>query len=118
MEKTFGINAMADKLFEHYKCRCQLSKADCQEIPKFLCDCMINALVQNKKVRLERLGVIVLKPISGRNARNPKTGETFQSTSKNGVKFKPSKYVCMRVNSIKVPRRRIVKQLKTEQLPV
>ena len=109
MEQTFGINAMAKCLFNRYNCRCNLSKAECQEIPKFLCDCMIEALAKNRKVRLERLGVLSLKNIASRNTRNPATGEELVSTSKKGLKFKASRYACKRVNNVKIPRRRAIK---------
>jgi nucleoid DNA-binding protein len=114
METTFGLNAMAKCLFDKF----HLSKTDCQEIPKFLCDCMIDALVRSKRVRLERVGVLTIKIIESHAARNPRTGECFVSAPRKGVRFKPSRYLCMRVNDVKVSRRRIFRQPKANKLPI
>ena len=112
MDKTFGINAMSKCLFNHYKCKRNLTKSECQEIPKFLCDCMLRAIVAKKKIRIERVGVISAKTIRPKKSRNPKTGDVFVSSEKNGLRFKPSRYAIQKINnpSAKISRKKIVIQ--------
>lgn len=104
---TFGLNEMCkcvSKLFKDKKIKDPLWY---KQVPKVLCDGMIEALLVGGKIRLERVGVIEVKVINGRRRRNPKTGEIFCTDTKYGLRFKPSRHIYHRLNNVaKATRRR------------
>lgn len=104
---TYGLNAMAISLSDYYKKKQRkVAKAECVEVINLLLKDLANSLIKGKKVRLERIGVLGVKNINSRTARNPKTGETFISIKKKGVKFKASKYLLTKINNPNVSLKR------------
>jgi len=64
-----------------------------------LLKCMADALVQGERIEIRGFGGFDLHHRAPRIARNPKTGETIELTTKVVVHFKPGKDMKDRVNT-------------------
>ena len=65
-------------------------KIMCEAI-KQLTDAMVSSLKMGTRVEVRGFGSFVLRCRPPRLARNPKTGTTFNTTSKFAIHFKPGK---------------------------
>ena len=57
-----------------------------------------NRLGQGENVRISRFASFILRKKSGRNARNPKTGESIRISPRTVLTFKPSKQLLTSTN--------------------
>ena len=55
-------------------------------------------LGQGENVRISRFASFILRKKSGRNARNPKTGESIRISPRTVLTFKPSKQLLISTN--------------------
>ncbi len=76
-----------------------LDQSQIDSIIEIFCSSIKNALKNNKIVELRRFGTFSVKKLKEKySARNPKTGELIYIPEKNKLKFKPSKYLNIKIN--------------------
>ena len=67
------------------------SYTNIQKITDDIIDILTNILIDQKKINIKNFGSFNIVHKNERIGRNPKTKEEFTITSRNAVKFKPSK---------------------------
>ena len=67
------------------------SYTNIQKITDDIIDILTNILIDQKKINIKNFGSFNIVYKNERVGRNPKTKEEFTITSRNAVKFKPSK---------------------------
>jgi len=92
MTKSELIRALNEKLPER-----QLD--DTELIVNCLLKCMADGLVQGERIEIRGFGCFNLHHRAPRSARNPKTGEAIQLSTKTVVHFKPGKDMRDQVNA-------------------
>lgn len=70
-----------------------LSKKDCDDLVKEIIENIISGLLKNKQVKIHNFGTFKLKNKKERIGRNPKTKEEVMISSRNVIKFIPSKKI-------------------------
>ena len=76
------------------------SYTNIQKITDDIIDILTNILIDQKKINIKNFGSFNIVHKNERIGRNPKTKEEFTITSRNAVKFKPSKEFKQIVNDI------------------
>ena len=76
------------------------SYTNIQKITDDIIDILTNILIDQKKINIKNFGSFNIVYKNERVGRNPKTKEEFTITSRNAVKFKPSKEFKQIVNDI------------------
>lgn len=92
MVKSELIQALKDKLPE-------LQTRDVELAMNCILRQMTDALAQGEHIEIRGFGSFDLHHLPSRLARNPKTGEAFNSPAKVKVHFKPSKDMKDRINA-------------------
>jgi len=86
-------------LIEKMERKHNLSSAMAEDMVKAVLDKMTDALSQGRRIEIRGFGSFELRFRAPRKARNPKTGETVQTSGKHVIHFKPGKEMRDRVNS-------------------
>ncbi len=73
------------------KAKIGTSSTNIQKITDDMIDILTNILIDQKKINIKNFGSFNIVYKNERVGRNPKTKEEFTITSRNAVKFKPSK---------------------------
>ena len=76
----------------------QLVAKDAEFAVKMILDAMTQSLVEGQRIEIRGFGSFEARQRAPRKARNPKTGETVYTQSKNAVHFKPGKELRERVD--------------------
>ena len=92
MVKSELIRALNEKLHD-------IQLDDVELAVNCLLKCMADGLVQGERIEIRGFGCFNLHHRPPRNARNPKTGETIELSTKVVVHFKPGKEMRDRVNA-------------------
>ena len=76
-----------------------LNKSELENTIETFCKVILKALADDKNVELRGFGSFFKKKLKEKySARNPKTGELIYIPEKNKLKFKPSKYLNIKIN--------------------
>ena len=76
-----------------------LSPIQSETMVKTIIDKMTNSLSKGDRIEIRGFGSFEIRFRSPRKARNPKTGETVQTSGKYSIHFKPGKELKDRVNN-------------------
>lgn len=87
-ESTKPIVVNKKKIVEHIASTCDISSAKSERIVKTFLDTIIEAVADDKTVRLSNFGVFDSYMSKKKNGRNPRTGEKIEIPSKRRIRFK------------------------------
>jgi len=81
--------------------RLRIDPALAEEVVKSVLGEMRNAMAEKKRIEIRGFGSFELRYRPARVARNPKTGESIETSARHAVHFKPGKEIRERINEVK-----------------
>ena len=92
-------NITRDEISDYINQKFGLTKKDCNSIVNDLLDGIISGLINDNIVKIHNFGTFRLRKKNQRIGRNPKTKKEVMISSRNVVKFTPSKKILNILNS-------------------